>query len=254
MTDQLFATLYAPLAAITVALIAGGISLVGLIIAKEGKTSDHRQAWIDALRKELADYYAGVVETVYTVKALQSEGTAHTAQEEMKAVAESYRRYATAETSIRLRINAADSSPALHRLNSELLASLTRIEDLFGGSEFKAFKESDAIMDEAGKLVTTSAKVLKLEWERVKAGERWYRWTKWISAAVMLGSLCGIAYVGFRGTNAQVMGANSAASEASAESGTSAVPPMKATSPATAPSEPASTPTPTIEPAKKAAS
>lgn len=254
MTDQLFATLYAPLAAITVALTAGGISLVGLVIAKEGKTSDHRQAWIDALRKELADYYAGVVETVYTVKALQSEGTKHTAQEEMKAVAESYRRYATAETSIRLRINATDSSPALHKLNSELLGSITKIEDLFGSSEFKAFKESEAIMDEAGKLIATSAKILKLEWERVKAGERWYRWMKWLSAAVMLGSFCGIAYVGFRGTDAKAMGANTAASAASAKSGASTVPAVNPAAPAIAPSDPASTPSPTIEPAKKASS
>ncbi|MBY0237172.1 MAG: hypothetical protein K2W93_19495 [Burkholderiaceae bacterium] len=253
MTDQLFATLYAPLAAITVALFAGSISLVGLVIAKEGKTSDHRQAWIDALRKELADYYAGVVEIVYTVKALQSEGTKRTAQEEMKAVAEPYRRYATAETSIRLRINAVDSSPVLRKLNSELLSSITKIEDLFGSSEFTGFKESEAIMDEAGKLISTSSMVLKLEWERVKAGERWYRWTKWISAAVMFGSLCGIAYVGFRGTNAQAMGANATVSAASAARAASAVLAVKPAAPARAPSEPVSKPASMIEPAKKTA-
>lgn len=40
--------------AIAAALIAGLVSLLGLIISKEQKTSEFRQAWIDALRKELS--------------------------------------------------------------------------------------------------------------------------------------------------------------------------------------------------------
>ena len=40
--------------AIAAALIAGLISLLGLIISKEQKTSEFRQAWIDGLRSELS--------------------------------------------------------------------------------------------------------------------------------------------------------------------------------------------------------
>src|SRR5271166_3862254 len=40
--------------AIVAALIAGLISLLGLIISKEQKVSDFRQAWIDALRDDIA--------------------------------------------------------------------------------------------------------------------------------------------------------------------------------------------------------
>jgi hypothetical protein len=40
--------------AVAAALIAGLISLLGLIISKEQKVSDFRQAWIDALRSDIA--------------------------------------------------------------------------------------------------------------------------------------------------------------------------------------------------------
>jgi hypothetical protein len=40
--------------AILAPLIAGLISLLGLIISKEHKISDYRQAWIDALRADIA--------------------------------------------------------------------------------------------------------------------------------------------------------------------------------------------------------
>lgn len=40
--------------AITAALITAAISLLGLIISKEQKVSEFRQAWIDALRTELS--------------------------------------------------------------------------------------------------------------------------------------------------------------------------------------------------------
>ena len=40
--------------AITAALITGLVSFLGLIISKEQKVSEFRQAWIDSLRSELA--------------------------------------------------------------------------------------------------------------------------------------------------------------------------------------------------------
>jgi len=39
---------------IVAAIIAAGISLLGLIISKENKVSEFRQAWIDSLRAEIA--------------------------------------------------------------------------------------------------------------------------------------------------------------------------------------------------------
>lgn len=50
----------AAVGAVTAALIAGIISLLGLIISKEQKTSEFRQAWIDALRADLTAYLTQV--------------------------------------------------------------------------------------------------------------------------------------------------------------------------------------------------
>ena len=47
--------------AILVALISGVFSLVGLIISKEAKLSEFRQAWIDALREDLSNFTAHAV-------------------------------------------------------------------------------------------------------------------------------------------------------------------------------------------------
>lgn len=42
--------------AIGAALIAGIVSLLGLIISKEQKTSEFRQTWVDSLRSEITSY------------------------------------------------------------------------------------------------------------------------------------------------------------------------------------------------------
>jgi hypothetical protein len=44
----------AAIGAIAAALIAGLLTFLGLIVAKENKTSEFRQAWIDSLRLDFA--------------------------------------------------------------------------------------------------------------------------------------------------------------------------------------------------------
>jgi len=46
----------AAIGAMIAALIAAVVSLLGLIISKEQKTSEFRQAWIDALRSDLTAF------------------------------------------------------------------------------------------------------------------------------------------------------------------------------------------------------
>jgi len=46
------------IATVVAAVIAGLISVVALTLTKEQKTSEFRQAWIDGLRSDLADYLA----------------------------------------------------------------------------------------------------------------------------------------------------------------------------------------------------
>jgi hypothetical protein len=46
--------LIAAASAFVVAWVAGAFSLLGLLISKEQKVSEFRQAWIDALRADIA--------------------------------------------------------------------------------------------------------------------------------------------------------------------------------------------------------
>jgi len=65
--------------ALTVAFIAGGFSLLCLIISKEQKTSDFRQTWIDALREDFTIYVAKV-----TIIKAYVEITRHRQQKPLK--------------------------------------------------------------------------------------------------------------------------------------------------------------------------
>src|SRR5579864_3724332 len=55
---------------IIAAFIAAVISLVGLLISKENKVSEFRQAWIDALREEIASVitHAHAIHGAYLAK------------------------------------------------------------------------------------------------------------------------------------------------------------------------------------------
>ncbi len=49
------------LSAIAAAFIAGAVSFIVTVLSKEQKTSEFRQAWIDALREDLAIFASQIV-------------------------------------------------------------------------------------------------------------------------------------------------------------------------------------------------
>src|SRR2546430_15387357 len=54
------ATAYPAIGAIAAAIIAGAISFVVTVLSKEQKTSEFRQAWIDALRNDLSEFISTI--------------------------------------------------------------------------------------------------------------------------------------------------------------------------------------------------
>jgi len=46
---------------IIAAIIGAVVALVSLIISKESKLSEFRQAWIDSLRQEIADFLSNIL-------------------------------------------------------------------------------------------------------------------------------------------------------------------------------------------------
>lgn len=85
---------------IAAALIAGLVSLLGLIISKEQKTSEFRQAWIDALRTELSAVIAHA-NAIHGAKAADFK----TPAELWKDVRDDYVGINEATARIRLRLN-----------------------------------------------------------------------------------------------------------------------------------------------------
>jgi len=53
--------LYMAIGPIIAAIIGAVVALVSLIISKESKLSEFRQAWIDSLRQEIADFLSNIL-------------------------------------------------------------------------------------------------------------------------------------------------------------------------------------------------
>jgi len=186
---------------IFVALISGVFALVGLIIAKETKLSDFRQAWIDALREDISlfvshainisSYFQVVIKPVnvtfekeMAAAALEPqraqkiyEDHQRKLEEFLKTLHEDFSGLNVRSTRIKLRLN---DSP--HEVDSNrLLREMKKMEAVFvtiGNSEDKT------VHDIVEEIESTSRPLLKKEWERVKDGERTFKITKWASLAI----------------------------------------------------------------------
>jgi|SRR5215469_5809639 len=161
--------------AIVAALIAGLISLLGLIISKEQKVSEFRQAWIDGLRENVA--------TIIThLEGLR--GAIHFAQpgaDPWQVRKDHFVAINQAITCVRLRLNPDDSS------SKQLLTSLVNLETVAQSGNLATSRELEPAINEATERCRL---VMKEEWNRVRAGESTYRNARYASiAAVVLASL-----------------------------------------------------------------
>lgn len=174
-------------ATIIVATIAGAFSLLGLIIAKEQKVSEFRQQWIDALRQDVAEFVAqgNIIHAALLKLAEQSS------PDKTKFLAdnrESYVGINRASTSIRLRLNATESS------SKALLNAIRRLEAMLVG-ELETLHDSSAELEKLNlEIEEHAAVVLKSEWESVKTGERQYIVAKWGAGLLFVGCLIVIAF------------------------------------------------------------
>ena len=157
----------AAIATLVAALIASALSVVNLILSKEQKTSEFRQAWIDGLRQDLAAFFAG------------ARSMARAAQEELASADKekltsfaitpekiSDIRYQAAEThyKIRLRLNLEKSA---HKELLRLMRAATNEQNSWFAGNGNMEKTLTAIETAAD----WAPQILKLEWERVKKGE-----------------------------------------------------------------------------------
>ncbi|MGB3128025.1 MAG: hypothetical protein WBB95_29780 [Pseudomonas sp.] len=161
--------------AIAAALVAGLISFVVTVLAKDQKTSEFRQAWIDGLRADVADFagLAGAMAAVTNAKLRRGED----AESYLLARHDDFAKMESLINRIRLRLN-----PDEH---SEILSFL--------GVFRTGIPSSREEIDEAVEgVVNCAQKILKSEWKRVKKGEPAYSILKKLSLFFTLAAVAAV--------------------------------------------------------------
>ncbi len=132
---------------------------IGLVITKEQKTSEFRQAWIDKLRDELAALFA--VSAFITQKMLDGKS--------LEAFDDKYAEFMLHLSSIQLRLNPTETE------SKNVLGYIQDMRIILGEIEAKPIGQKTELVEKLRSkfelLLTSSNRLLKLEWDRVKHGE-----------------------------------------------------------------------------------
>lgn len=162
------------------AFFAGVVSLVGLIIAKEHRVSDFRQAWIDALRGEIASLVGranAINEWLMSIeerkaKTADSANAGAVAVDEYKLVHADVFKMEEALAMIELRLNPNEhkAKPLLQK--AQAVVCEVRLDKAVCCRKLKSIEKE---------LLEESKNYLKEEWDRVKNGEPQHRVAMWSS-------------------------------------------------------------------------
>ena len=166
--------------AIGAALIAGVISLLGLVISKEQKVSDFRQAWIDALRSDIAS----LISHVNAIHGAIQAGFGGPGQMWQHA-REDFIGANSATANIRLRLNPSEEQC------KEVLRLVSELERELAVGRMPDHARLDAVEHE---LVASAQVLLKAEWMRVRKGEFVYRVAKAVATFAMLAGVVLLVY------------------------------------------------------------
>ncbi|WP_156348396.1 hypothetical protein [Sphingomonas sp. Leaf34] len=151
--------------AVGAAVIAAVISLIGLIVAKENKTSEFRQEWINALRESISDAISAVAAMHIIADMIIDDDNA-------EMIAEAWRKVSKSLSLVELRLNIVEPDhlelQGLIRQSEKLIKRGTDGEDISG--ELELLQDS---------VTALSQQVLKREWDRVKDGEATFQLTKY---------------------------------------------------------------------------
>lgn len=157
--------------AIGAALIAATVSLLGLIISKEQKTSEFRQAWIDALRSDLGSYLTQI-NAICDGSAIEYDSV----EKKVATLSPLYADLNKATFAITLRLNPEEPHAQI------MLQCMKKL-----GTELSDHTSLDpsSIRPIEAELLSSSKKLLKSEWERVRDGEPTFKIAK-VSALIVV--------------------------------------------------------------------
>ncbi|MEZ6934163.1 MULTISPECIES: hypothetical protein [Aeromonas] len=156
------------------ATIAGCISFIVTVLSKDQKTSEFRQAWIDSLRDEISELLSSlhIMSEVVNTKREDNEDE----KEIMRYLYDKHDEFVKINTlhiKIKLRLNTKE--------HKDILLMLTQLDEM----QF-ATSSSGEVGNIMEKITTESQRILKKEWNRVKAGELSFRFLKWGSLSIFL--------------------------------------------------------------------
>lgn len=166
--------------AVGAAIIAGLISLLGLIIGKEQKVSEFRQAWIDELRKCLVAYLVNINAIADALRVAAKN------KSDPVGIDQNYKLLNEANHGIRLRVN-SDETPS-----KNLLTSMEEFEEL---ARDNSNLTPENIRNAEAKFLSASKELLKFEWKRVKRGEKTFYVTKRVVIGLILVMMAIFAYL-----------------------------------------------------------
>lgn len=178
----------APLATVVAALITALISFVNLTLSKEQKTSEFRQAWIDGLRSDLAVFFSSVRALCRT---MQEARCAEKNDEDVKLfrfnndqVNSMRLNSADALYRIKLRLNKNETE---HQELERLIIAVTTIQNQINIEKGTDYTKAIEAIERAS---SYSQEILKIEWERVKSGEKPFKVARnWVMPIIMAISL-----------------------------------------------------------------
>lgn len=172
-------TIYTAFGAVLVAIIAGAFSLLSVVSAKESKISEHRLTWINELRDEVSSFTSAIHELskLYEIP-IQAGFTKINHHEHSK---EPYKIAVGSLTKIQLRLNPEDVGRNDSK-ESKLKSAIDEARAAFNADKY------DEIVEKCDAIRSAAAPLLKAEWDRVKEGEKSYRYIRNISA-IALGAI-----------------------------------------------------------------
>lgn len=163
---------------ITAAVIAAFVGFLSLVITKEQKVSEFRQAWIDGLRSDIADAISAA-STLTVILQKPSDPPSD-------AMLREWARFAASLSRIELRLNLKEEP------HQSLNACIQDAQDLMRRMEAYSSdydqSEWEALQD---RVVEISQRLLKIEWDIVKAGEPFYQGVKVTLIVALIVALLG---------------------------------------------------------------
>jgi hypothetical protein len=169
MSPEIIAALVTVIGLLFAALIAARVSYVGLLISKESSVSQFRQAWVDALREDIAEL-VGRYSTYPRAGHMNAAG-----RSELDLAT------ATVKARIQMRMNPwkkEEHEPlrvALDELNEAAVKMICppNLSDKVYSQHLE--QNLPGLLRAHQNVIATSQELLKAEWERVKAGEPIYQ-------------------------------------------------------------------------------